>query len=91
MWPDYLRLCADSLSHLLLGNNIALCLLIISNPVHTNTTHEHHTFVYYYFLRHVSVFHSTIIRQKMQVYKGKFAVGETFLHISHKITDWCAT
>jgi len=25
MWPDYLRLCADSLSHLLLGNIIGLC------------------------------------------------------------------
>ena len=32
-----------------LGNNLPLCQLIISNPIHTNTTPEQYTLVYYYF------------------------------------------
>jgi hypothetical protein len=43
-------------------------LIIMHNPVHTNTTLEYYTFFYYYyFLRHVSAVHSTIIGYKMYV------------------------
>jgi len=36
--------------------------IIISNPIHTNTTPEHYTLLYYDFILHVSALHSIIIR-----------------------------
>ena len=42
-----------------------------SNLIHTNTTPEHCTFVYYYFLWHVSVIHLTVIRYRIQVHRGR--------------------
>jgi hypothetical protein len=37
-------------------------IIVISNIIHTVTTAEKYTFVYYYILRHVMIAHSTIMR-----------------------------
>jgi len=44
---------------------------VINNVLHTNTTTEQYTFVYYYFLQHVSAVPFDHLELVIQVHEGK--------------------